>query len=36
MNGLQKSNIDLNRKSLADMAIHNPEGFADLVKQVTT
>ena len=35
MNGLQKSNIDLNRKSLADMAIHNPEGFADLVKQVT-
>lgn len=33
--GLQKAHIDLNRKSLADMAIHNPQGFADLVKQVT-
>ena len=33
--GLQKANIELNRKSLADMAVHNPEGFAELVKQVT-
>ena len=33
--GLHKSQIELNRKSLADMAIHNPNGFADLVKQVT-
>ncbi len=32
--GLQKANIELNRKSLADMAIHNPNGFAELVKQV--
>jgi len=35
MQGLQKANIDLNRKSLADIAIHNPNGFAELVKQVT-
>ena len=35
MQGVQKSNVELNRKSLADMAIHNPQGFADLVKQVT-
>jgi large subunit ribosomal protein L20 len=33
--GLHKSQIELNRKSLADMAIHNPNGFAELVKQVT-
>ena len=35
MQGIQKSNVELNRKSLADMAIHNPQGFDDLVKQVT-
>ncbi|MEJ2544347.1 MAG: 50S ribosomal protein L20 [Calditrichaceae bacterium] len=35
MHGLQKAKIELNRKSLADMAIHNPTGFAELVKQVT-
>jgi len=35
MQGLQKSNIELNRKVLADMAVNNPQGFADLVKQVT-
>ena len=35
MQGLQKAKIELNRKSLADMAIHNPNGFAELVKQVT-
>jgi large subunit ribosomal protein L20 len=35
MQGLQKSKIELNRKSLADMAVHNPNGFAELVKQVT-
>lgn len=33
--GLQKAQIELNRKSLADMAVHNPNGFAELVKQVT-
>lgn len=35
MQGLQNAKIELNRKSLADMAIHNPKGFAELVKQVT-
>ncbi|HID38301.1 MAG TPA: 50S ribosomal protein L20 [Calditrichaeota bacterium] len=35
MNGLKKANIDLNRKALADMAVHNPAGFEQLVKQVT-
>jgi len=35
MNGLKKANIELNRKALADMAIHDPAGFEQLVKQVT-
>ncbi|HGY57237.1 MAG TPA: 50S ribosomal protein L20 [Caldithrix abyssi] len=35
MNGLKKANIELNRKALADMAVHNPAGFEQLVKQVT-
>jgi len=35
MNALQKANIDLNRKVLADLAVNNPEGFAELVKKVT-
>ncbi len=34
MNGLKKTDIQLDRKVLADMAIQNPNGFADLVKQV--
>jgi large subunit ribosomal protein L20 len=36
INGLQKANIDLNRKVLADLAVNNPDGFAELVKKVTT
>jgi large subunit ribosomal protein L20 len=35
INGLKKAQIDLNRKLLADMAIQDPNGFADLTKQVT-
>lgn len=35
MNGLHKANVDLNRKVLADMAVHNPAAFEELVKQVT-
>jgi large subunit ribosomal protein L20 len=35
INSLKKAKIDLNRKVLADMAIHNPAGFEQLVKQVT-
>ncbi|MCD4693205.1 MAG: 50S ribosomal protein L20 [Calditrichales bacterium] len=35
INSLKKAKIDLNRKVLADMAIHNPAGFEQLVKKVT-
>ena len=31
MNGLKKSGVEINRKMLADMAIREPEAFADLV-----
>ena len=30
MNGLKKSNIEINRKMLSEMAIHDPAGFAAL------
>ena len=32
INGLKKANIDLNRKMLSEMAIHDPEAFTKLVK----
>ena len=32
INGLKKSNIDLNRKILADMAVNDAEAFAKLVE----
>ncbi len=32
INGLKKANIDLNRKMLSEMAIHDPESFAKLVE----
>lgn len=31
MNGLKVSGIDLNRKMLSEMAIHDPKGFENLV-----
>lgn len=31
MNGLKKSGITINRKLLADMAVREPDAFADLV-----
>jgi large subunit ribosomal protein L20 len=34
INGLTKSNIDLNRKSLSEMAIHNPTHFEEVVNKV--
>jgi large subunit ribosomal protein L20 len=34
INGLKKAGIVLNRKILADMAVHDPEGFAQLVEKV--
>ncbi|NBI05447.1 50S ribosomal protein L20 [Senegalia massiliensis] len=32
INGLKKSNIDINRKMLSEMAIYDPEGFKSLVE----
>lgn len=34
MNGLRKAGINLNRKVLADMAVNDAEGFAQLVNSV--
>jgi large subunit ribosomal protein L20 len=31
MNGLRKSGAEINRKMLADMAVREPEAFANLV-----
>jgi len=36
MAGLTKSSIELNRKSLSEIAIHNPEGFKKVVEAVKT
>lgn len=33
MSGLRKSGIELNRKMLAEMAIHDPQSFAGLVER---
>jgi len=33
--GLRKSNVEINRKMLADMVVRDPEGFAALVASVT-
>jgi len=34
MDGLKKSGIDINRKMLAEMAVREPESFANLVTVV--
>jgi large subunit ribosomal protein L20 len=34
MDGLKKASVDLDRKVLADMAVYDKEGFAQLVKLV--
>ena len=34
INGLQKARIELNRKMLAEMAVNDPEGFAQVVDKV--
>ncbi|MDD2447866.1 MAG: 50S ribosomal protein L20 [Tissierellia bacterium] len=34
INGLKKSNIEVNRKMLSEMAIYDPEGFTKLVEIV--
>ncbi len=35
ISGLKSKNIELNRKSLAHMAVHDPDGFAEIVKSVS-
>ena len=32
INGLKKANIEINRKVLSEMAIHDPEGFTKLIE----
>ncbi len=34
MSGLKKKGIEINRKMLADMAVNDPNGFAELAKLV--
>lgn len=34
MNGLKKNGIEINRKMLSEIAIHDPNGFTKLVDQV--
>lgn len=34
MGAVKKAGIDLNRKVLADLAMNNPEAFAEVVKKV--
>ena len=31
MNGLKEAGVEMDRKALADLAVHNPDGFAALV-----
>jgi len=33
INGLKKAEIDLDRKSLSELAIHNPDAFTEVVNQ---
>lgn len=34
MNGMKRNNVDINRKILADMAVHDADGFKNLVEVV--
>ena len=34
MGGLKKAEVDIDRKVLAELAVSNPQGFADIVNQV--
>jgi large subunit ribosomal protein L20 len=34
IHGLEKAKVELDRKSLAEMAVHDPSGFGALVEQV--
>ena len=34
ISGIKQNNIELNRKTLAYMAVHDPDGFAEIVNSV--
>jgi len=34
--GLRKSNVEINRKMLAEMAVRDPEGFTELVASTSS
>jgi len=34
IHGLKAKNIEIDRKMLSEMAIHHPENFAELIKQI--
>jgi large subunit ribosomal protein L20 len=34
LNGIKKANIEIDRKVLSDMAIHDPQGFTAIVSKV--
>jgi large subunit ribosomal protein L20 len=34
MGGMKKAAIEVDRKMLAELAVNNPEGFAQIVEQV--
>lgn len=36
MNGLKKAGIEINRKMLSEIAIHDPKGFTNIVDQAKT
>ena len=36
INGLSKAGVDLDRKVLADLAVHEPEAFASIAEQAKT
>ena len=35
INGMKKNNITINRKMLAEIAVSDPEGFAEIIKAAT-
>ena len=35
MHLLKSNNVEIDRKVLADMAVHNPDGFSELVKSLS-
>ena len=34
ISSIKKNNIELNRKTLAHMAVHDPDGFSEIIKSI--